>query len=276
MRTLYDGINSLAAGIHALDSAPDMIAGYVDGRYAWTASDWALFPHSVQVKIAVSASDNEGDVIDCETGDATPEEAAGWVRRRKAAGLYRPTVYCNKSTVSAVREATGTLVAGKDYDFWVADWTGSAHEVTLPGPGASAKAAAVQYKSTNSYDESAVYDDGWPHRTASSAPPKAPAKPAPAGADLWPAGVTLRQGSQGNPVWALQYALRDCGIAGARGLKPDGDFGPDTAGAVRAIEEALNIPNSKLANGDWDGIAGPAVRSSLISHGYMTSAGEGK
>jgi hypothetical protein len=173
-RIMYDGINSLAAGIHNRFPGTEMVAGYIDGNYAWTQAEWNLFPHAVKVQVTVSSSVNAGDVIDCETGDATPAEAAAWVRKRRAVGYYRPTIYCSRSVIPAVRQATGNLVLGRDYDIWVADYTGTPHQVTAPGTPA-ALCVATQYLNTAGYDESTVYDDGWPHRTA----PKPPAQPKP-------------------------------------------------------------------------------------------------
>lgn len=167
MRTMYDGINSLAAGIHQRFPNAAMVAGYIDGRFVWTTAEWNLFPRAVHVQIAVFSSTNAGDVIDCETGDATPAEAAAWVRMRKSAGYYRPTIYCSRSVIPAVRQATGSLILGHDYDIWCADYTGAAHQVNAPG-SPSATCAATQYQSTADYDVSAVYDDGWPHRSPPS------------------------------------------------------------------------------------------------------------
>ena len=164
-RTMYDGIDSLAAGIHDRFPNAAMVAGYIDGRFAWTQAEWNLFPHAVKVQIAVFSSTNGGDVIDCEAGDATPAEAAAWVRMRRAAGYYRPTIYCSRSVIPAVRQATGNLILSHDYDIWCADYTGTAHQVAAPGSPA-ATCAATQYLNTAAYDASAVYDNGWPHRSA--------------------------------------------------------------------------------------------------------------
>lgn len=171
MRTMYDGINELAAGIARDFPGAQMIAYYVTGQYAWTAAEIGMFPRAAHVTICTSASFNVGDVLDVETGDASPQQTAGWIAMRKAAGLYRPTIYCSKSVVPDVRKGTGRFILGADYDLWVADWDGTA-QPDYP------MAVAKQYRHPAGYDVSAVFDDGWPHRSAPpSSPPPAP-KPA--------------------------------------------------------------------------------------------------
>jgi len=166
---MYDGINALAAGIAKEFPNAPKVAGYVNGTYAWSQADWNLFPDADHVTISTTASANAGDVLDVEAGDATPDQSAGWIAMRKAAGLYRPTIYCSRSVIPAVRAGTGSYVLGTDYDIWVADYTGSPHEVTAPG-SPSVNCAATQYASTANYDVSMVYDTAWPHRK----PPPAP------------------------------------------------------------------------------------------------------
>lgn len=248
---MYDGINSLAAGIRSELGSPALVAGYVNGRYEWGPAEWNLFPHSVHVTISVTAAADAGDVLDVEKGDASPSQVLGWVERRKASGLHRPTVYCARSVIPAVRRATGTLLLGRDYDIWVADWTGVPHSVTAPGPGAPAACAAVQYKSTSGWDVSIVEDAGWPHRGAVTAP----AKPAGADAPSWPDGMVLREGMSGGPVKVLQAALNATGLYGVRNITVDGSFGVQTATSVRNFQahEGLAV----------DGAAGPLTRQKL-------------
>jgi hypothetical protein len=161
---MYDGINSLAAGIARQFPGAAKVAGYINGIYAWSQAEWNLFPHADHVTISVRASWTVGDVLDVERGDATPDEALGWIMARRAAGLCRPTIYCSRSVIPAVRAATGVLLLGKDYDIWVADYTGSPHQVTAPGPGTPWQCVATQYESTANWDASVVYDLKWPHR----------------------------------------------------------------------------------------------------------------
>lgn len=173
---MYDGINSLAPGIARRFPRTAMVAGYINGNFAWTRADWDLFPHADKVEITVTASADAGDVLDVEPGNAAPDQAADWIRRRKASGYYRPSIYCNLATVPAVRQGTGAYILARDYDIWVADWTGSPHEVTAPGLPRAA-CSVTQYRNTADYDVSVVYDAGWPHRHAPHAPAKAPAPP---------------------------------------------------------------------------------------------------
>jgi hypothetical protein len=242
-RTMYDGINSDATAIHEAFPNAAMIAGYVDGHFAWSQADWNLFPHAVHVTITVLGGNTAADVVDCEAGDTTPTSAAAWVRARKAAGYTRPTIYCSRSVIPAVRKATGDLVLGKDYDIWCADYTGSAHQVIAAPPGAAVACAATQYENTSKWDVSVVYDDGWPHRT-------------PPSVDTWPPNVTLREGDRGGAVRVLQTALRDSGLRGVRGITVDGIFGPQTLTSVRNFQAIKGLV--------VDGIAGPRTRAALI------------
>lgn len=146
-RLMYDAVTPTNIPANA-----EMVAGYVDGRFAWSAADWVRFPNAVHVPIAVFPTTNNGVVLDVEQGDATPQQAPGWVLMRRAAGVD-PTVYCSEVAWPAVRAAfTAAGVAQPHY--WVAAY---------PGEGAVVPAGAVahQYQDTGRYDLSIVADF-WP------------------------------------------------------------------------------------------------------------------
>lgn len=147
-RTMYDGVNA-----SRLPTDAQLVAGYVDGLYAWSAADWARFPHSVKVRIAVFSSTNNGEVLDVETGDATPAESVDWVLMRRRAGVD-PSVYMNTSTWPAVRAAFRARNVAEPH-YWVAQYDGVA---SIP-----AGAVAKQYFNNNQagYDLSVVADQ-WP------------------------------------------------------------------------------------------------------------------
>lgn len=135
-RTMYDAI--YPANIPA---AAQMVAGYVDGRYAWKPADWARFPHAVKVRIAVFSSTADGHVLDVEPGCSTPGNAPGWVVRRRAAGVD-PTVYCSLSQWPVVRAAFAAAKVAQPH-WWIAAYPGNgpvlysgtvAHQYANPGP----------------------------------------------------------------------------------------------------------------------------------------------
>lgn len=192
---MYDGISALAQGIASQGNLVVKVAGYDTGRYAWNQSDWDLFPNADHVHIATYASANTGDVLDVEAGDASPGQSAGWIAMRKAAGLFRPTIYCSRFVIPAVRAGTGNYILGRDYDIWVADYTGQPHEVVAPGLPA-AVCAATQYTSTTRWDLSEVYDTGWPHRK----PPADPGLAVPTGLSVTLHGRMADFGWAGDPA----------------------------------------------------------------------------
>ena len=136
MRTMYDAVTP-----GNIPTSAQMVAGYVDGRYAWHANDWARFPNAVKVRIAVFSSTNDGHVLDIEPGCSTPASAPGWVQRRRAAGVD-PSVYCNTSTWPTVRAAFAAAHIAEPH-YWIAAYPGIgaalypgsiAHQYADPGP----------------------------------------------------------------------------------------------------------------------------------------------
>ena len=129
-----------------------MVAGYVDGRYAWSAQAWRRWRGARFVRIAVLASTNDGNVLDVERGDATPAQSVGWVLMRRRAG-GDPSVYCNASTWPAVRAAFHAAGVAEPH-YWIASWG--------TGPTGIAGAVAHQYAdppaSGGHYDLSVVAD----------------------------------------------------------------------------------------------------------------------
>ena len=170
-RTMYDGLGSDAAAIARAFGSPDLVAGYVDGNFVWSQADWNLFPNSKHILVSAIPGSSEAmsaDVADCETGDYDAPQAAGWAFSKRRAGYDRPTIYCNLDTAGAVRNATGSLILGVDYDLWIADWTGSPHSITFSD---GRKAAVTQYENASFYDKSAVYRDSWPAKPGGSSTP---------------------------------------------------------------------------------------------------------
>lgn len=143
-----------------------VVAGYGDGKYIWSpswkdGSNWFdLFPNSVKLVIVVFAGD-AGDILDIETGDATPADAPGWCQRFSRPGRRAPTLYCNRGTwpaVIAALQQAGIDPAGPGVDWWISTLDGTT-DVAVP-PGGKTP-TLVQVTDTGAYDESVILDPSW-------------------------------------------------------------------------------------------------------------------
>ncbi|MBF9073599.1 glycoside hydrolase family 25 domain-containing protein [Streptacidiphilus fuscans] len=145
-RTMYDSVD-----VASLPAGAPLYAGYLDGSYANVPQLRAAFPHAVIVEIVVSSQNDGGHVLDVEQYDAAPQEAPGWVQRRRAAGVD-PSVYCNSSTWPSVRSAFQAQGVAEPH-YWIAQYDGD--------PAIPAGAVAKQYNDLGGYDISSVADY-WP------------------------------------------------------------------------------------------------------------------
>lgn len=138
-----------------------MVAGYVDGMYAWGPQDWARFPHAVHVEISAVGTDR-GTVVDVEVGCVwPPESAVPWVRRARARGVD-PTVYCNWSNDLQHVKAAFIRAGEPEPHYWVARYDGQAEvpEGTV-GKQYQAPEAPGAAQAGGHYDVSSMADY-WP------------------------------------------------------------------------------------------------------------------
>ncbi len=137
----------------------DLVAGYTDGLYAWSANGWAFHSTSRQVRICAVSLDMSAQVADVENGALTPEDGAEFVRRKYARGEI-PTLYFSISLRPVVYAAvTGLgLDLNAGLQIWWADWDG---RPVLDGDYGVAKQYANPTLSGGHYDLSIVRDY-WP------------------------------------------------------------------------------------------------------------------
>lgn len=166
-RTMYD---STTAGDCPADG--DLYAGYTAGEWADYGDMVRLFPGKQHVRIDVSAFGGPADVLDVETGDATPDQAPGWVNRQHANGVPLPAVYCNRGNedaVAAALQAAGVPTTAAV--LWLATG-GDAY--TGPWEVRGYRIVAVQDRTSvqtgGHYDASTVYADDWMPTTAAPLP----------------------------------------------------------------------------------------------------------
>jgi hypothetical protein len=110
----------------------------------------AEFPDKLVLRFTVFPSDNKGDVLDVENGDASPGDAPAWVARRRAAGHPNPGVYCSQAVWDQVKRAFGDAFVPAPW-YWIAAYPG-------PGPVLYPGSLAHQWQDVGPYDESVVAD----------------------------------------------------------------------------------------------------------------------
>jgi hypothetical protein len=158
-RIFYDSVT-----VADLPPDGDGYLGYVDGPYRNYEAVRARFPGRPVASVTVTGT-SDANVCDCETGDLTPSQAAGWAKRQLAAGKL-PTIYCNASTWPAVKQAVATagLTPRMGDRYLIAEYPGPGAK---PDPTIPAGAIGHQYLgspeggSPGHYDVSVVVEY-WP------------------------------------------------------------------------------------------------------------------
>jgi hypothetical protein len=143
---------------HDIPRNAALVAGYVNGRYAWSQADWNLFQPQSRVAISVNAWYFEAIVLDVEAGDATPAEANGFIVGAGPASGFVPTLYGTRRTLDICQRLVA--IAGLECDYWLADWTTIPH---LPPGYSCCQYAAPGHGSPGHFDMSVVAD-WWPRK----------------------------------------------------------------------------------------------------------------
>jgi len=205
-------------------------------------------------------SDTTADVLDVEAGAATNEDAAIWYPKARAdyeagrrPGQRRPALYTSANNVTPL---VNTLIAAgitAGPGLWQAHWGigQAAAEEMLNASSGPFPVVGVQYQNGATYDYD-VWLESWLTATSvSPTPPPTPTVP-PWQEAMMQALPVLRQGSTGQHVRDVQGLCNSHGHA----LALDGIFGPQTAGAVRAVQSSAHIA--------VDGVVGPQTWPVLL------------
>lgn len=134
----------------------DMQAFYVDGQFAATAQQIASW-HGPKVLITVTGNpSSDSDMIDVETGDATPDAIPAWYDARHALGVRNLGVYSNRDQFAACTAALGTRRAAR----WLATLGGPILH-TFDGVPIDACQAFGSTLTGGDYDLSIVFNEAW-------------------------------------------------------------------------------------------------------------------
>jgi hypothetical protein len=156
-RVMFDSVT-----VSGLPADAPAVAGYVNGLYANVAELARRFPKRRRKTIAVTAS-VDAHVLDIETGDATPDEAPGWVARHDHKKYGTPILYTMASQVEAVEDAMGAAgYKRSEYHIWSAHVGAGKH---LCGPKSCGyghtKAEGTQWDWREQWDESVLRPAFW-------------------------------------------------------------------------------------------------------------------
>jgi hypothetical protein len=137
-----------------------LTAGYANGTF----HDSSQSCGATDVQIDVNGSLPGVDVLDIETGDATPAQAPAWVHAHNAHGgtTFPAVLYCNRSTMTAVANAcqAQNLLPGRDFYWWVSTLDGTVSLSDMTGVVA-VQAWGSGFFSNRNIDLSVVYNDAF-------------------------------------------------------------------------------------------------------------------
>jgi hypothetical protein len=176
---MYDDVT-----IDLLPGDADAVAGYVDNTYGrvWK-EDVERYPHLASQQRVLSIATETTSVariMDVEAGNPTsPGEAAAWVKKMHAHGVYRPGVYASESIMSEIVDAMDKVgLARAEYVLWVADYNGLANGLALLAKGYDA-CQFTDKADDRSLDESVCRVDFFPPLKPQPEPKPVPKPPAP-------------------------------------------------------------------------------------------------
>lgn len=120
--TMFDSVN-----VAMIPKDAQAVAGYVNGFWPTYNQLVREFPHAHRLSVAVNSL-HDAECLDVEKGDASPPEAAPWVRRQHRRGIARPVVYCSVSVAPQVVDLLARNgLKRNQYRLWTAHYTGKAH-----------------------------------------------------------------------------------------------------------------------------------------------------
>lgn len=221
MTTGYDAVE-----VAALPPGGGFYLAYLDGAWPTYAAVKARFPTSNIVTVTVTGN-LAADIVDVESGDVTPQDAAAWLRAGKGKGVYSDT---------STKPALDVACAGLSWWWFAADPTGVPHIV----PGSLATQYAWPgHGSPGNYDISQAVTF-----------PNPPPPPAPIPTHSQESNMIASTPS-GNGYWILHsdgsvWSYGDAQYFG--GLNPGAPVG---GGAMPAGVTAISIESHPGGEGYW-------------------------
>lgn len=148
---MYD---SVTASNIPTNPPPAIVAGYINGLYAWSAADWSRFPNSRHVTITIWPT-TTAEVMDVEYGDATPTDVPKWLSKfRPDPSVRQLTVYCSLDTTWPKVQSAVSAAGIAPPAYWIADYIGTAFLI--------AGSTATQWTDTRTLYDISETNGTWP------------------------------------------------------------------------------------------------------------------
>lgn len=279
------GYDAIRVNIPHLPAGARAYAGYSTGSgdVPWTEPDFAARATSLGPCLRIdqdpAASVPTADILDVERGAATVQDCAWWVKRAQAhfsagtrPGQRRPAIYMSASVVPGVVNAliSGGVTSGAG--LLVANWSLTRAQAVADVLAASGPfpVIGVQWSDAGLYDVD-VFSLAWLAGQSGKPAPVPPPVPVPPSVPVWQEALmntlpTLAEGAADQAghvffVHRMQALIRVAGqardIPGAGDLTADGQFGPVTTDALKAVQAGYQLTP--------DGVCGPRSWSVLIT-----------
>jgi len=140
-------------------TTPELIPSWARLKALYVNGKFAAHPDYGRGRVFIDVTGGApfgAEILDVETGDATPDHVPGWLRARHQWEIG--TIYCNRDTLPHVVEAAN----GLPFFLWLATLDGSIPTDVITGSG---RLVAVQAYSASmvgvNVDLSAVVDEQW-------------------------------------------------------------------------------------------------------------------
>lgn len=162
---------------------PGQHAGYTTGAgIAWSPADWAAHPYAVRICQDAGATDTTADVLDVESGAATPADCPTWYRAALAnfdhatrPGQRLPAIYASLDNISNVINALKAGGVKSGPKLYVAHWglSATAAQLAVTDVGAF-PIVGIQWANNGLYDSDYFLTQWLQDRSAKHVPPPPP------------------------------------------------------------------------------------------------------
>lgn len=156
-------LDSVVPASLTIDRTYQGVLAYRDGSFRWPVAQVKRFHDAGKLIYPISvrgANPHLAQVVDCEAGDLSVDQAADWAGRRNELH-HDATIYASLDTIWDGSHTLLDALANEPCWLWVAWWTGAPEMPGLTLPP-HIRIGALQYANFSLWDVSAIVSREWP------------------------------------------------------------------------------------------------------------------